>query len=133
MKQLLRYAVLPMFWLVPVLALAQFQGNTEINQFMQGATAFIQTIIIPVLIAIAFLVFVYGAIRYFFVADSDSGEDTREQGRRLMFWGIIAFVIIVSVWGIVALIANGLGFGGNTGLDNIPNAPGAESGSSGSF
>lgn len=119
MKYIYRYGTGAALFLTPVLALAQFG---ELNRFFQGVTVFIQGTIIPILIAVAFVVFVWGAIRYFLIADDKDGENTREAGRRLMFWGIIAFVIIVSVWGIVALISKGLGFN-NQNLNSVPDAP----------
>jgi len=123
MKQFLRFGVIPTALFAPMLVLAQFtNGDDGLANFFQAVTVFIQSSLIPIIIAIAFVMFVYGAIRYFLVADSDGGEDSREQGRKLMLWGIIAFVVIVSVWGIVALIANGI-FGSDTTLDFVPDPP----------
>lgn len=108
------------FMLLPAVAAAQF-GSNEINQFLQGVTAFINETIVPVLLALAFLTFIIGLVRYFLVA-SDNTEQ-RTEGRNLMMYGIIGFVAIVSLWGIVTLIAAGLGFSGDT-LDTVPPVPG---------
>lgn len=120
MKHVFRFGSLSGALLMPVLALAQFSGGGgEISNFFQAVTNFIQGSLIPILIALAFVVFVWGAIKYFLFTEAE-----RDEGKQLMFWGIIAFVVIVSIWGIVALIANGLGFGGETTLDVLPDPPG---------
>lgn len=124
MKDMLRYGLIPTAFFTPMLVSAQsIGGDSSLGDFFLGLTGFIQNTLIPLLIAIAFIVFVYGAIRYFLVPSSEEGEGSREDGKQLMFWGIIAFVVIVSVWGIVALIASGLGFGDNENLNVVPDAP----------
>lgn len=117
MKNFFSYAVVPTLVLMPVVAFARFE---EIRTFFQGMTRFIQETLIPLLLAIAFLVFIIGAVRFFLLAKEDA--DGRDKGKQLMLWGIIAFVIIVSIWGIVALISNGLGFD-RENLRNVPDAP----------
>lgn len=107
MKNIFNY-IIPAALLTPMLALAQFGGGDGgINTFLSGATDFIDSILIPLLLAIAFLLFVVGVAQFFFITD-DSG-DSKKKGKTLMIWGVLAFVVIVSIWGIVILISNGLG------------------------
>jgi hypothetical protein len=40
-----------------------------------------------------------------------------------MLWAIVGFVVMVSVFGIVNLIAGGLGFSDDENIQNIPNVP----------
>ncbi len=56
--------------------------------------------IVPLMYALAFLFFLFGVARFFF-ADS---EENREKGKKFAFWGIIAFVVLFSVWGLVKLL-----------------------------
>ena len=56
--------------------------------------------IVPLIYALAFLVFIIGMVRFFFLG----GEEGREKGKQLMLWGIIGFVVMFSVWGIVNLL-----------------------------
>ena len=56
--------------------------------------------IVPLLFAIAFLVFMWGMARFFF---SDN-EEKRKSGRQFAIWGIIGFVVLFSLWGIVRLL-----------------------------
>lgn len=106
------------FALTPVLALAQFG---EINDFLGDVSKFINSTLIPLVIAIALLVFIYGVFQYFILG---GGDDTkRQEGKQLMLYAIVGFVLMVSVFGIVNLIAGGLGFSSDENIQNIPNVP----------
>lgn len=63
--------------------------------------------IMPLLYALAFIAFLIGIVRYFFFG----GEEAREKGKQLMVWGIVGFVVIFSVWGIVRLLLTTFGLG----------------------
>lgn len=63
--------------------------------------------IMPLLYAIAFIAFLIGIVRYFFY----SGEEARENGKQFILWGLIGFVVIFSVWGIVKLLLSTFGIG----------------------
>ncbi len=104
--------------LTPALALAQFG---EINDFLDDISAFINGTLIPLVFAIALLLFIYGMFKYFIMGGDDDGN--RETGRQLMLWAIVGFVAMVSVFGIVNLIAGGLGFSDDENIQNIPNVP----------
>ena len=74
----------------------------------------INGILVPLLFAIAFIVFLYGvAVAYIF----SHGEPAEiAKGHKLILWGIIGFVIMISVCGLVNLLANTLGLVGSTHL-----------------
>lgn len=104
--------------LTPMLALAQFG---EIDDFLGDISDFINNILIPLIFAVALFFFLYGVFK-FLIQGKDETE-AREQGRSYMIWAIIGFVVMVSVFGIVNLIANGLGFSDDEEIENIPNVP----------
>lgn len=108
---------------LPFLALAQFtEGDTGVlGQFGLDLLNFINGILVPFLFAVALALFIYGAFTFLILSGGE--EESREAGRRYMLWGILAFVIIVSVWGITELIAQGLGFERENITDLIPNDP----------
>ena len=54
--------------------------------------------IIPVIVAIALLVFFYGISKLILYADN---EQKRREGINTIIWGLIALFVIVSIWGIV--------------------------------
>jgi membrane protease YdiL (CAAX protease family) len=127
MKKFLGYAVIPSLVLLPLVALAQQFG--KVDGFFQDAGKFINDTLIPIILAIAFLIFIIGAVRFFLLAGKDN-EDGQKNGKNLMLWGIIGFVLIVSIWGIITVIAEGLGFAGKD-LEGIPDTPAIQQGSSG--
>lgn len=109
--------ILPFAAFAPMLALAQFSGATS---WVNALLGFINGTLVPLVFAIAFLVFIWGVFKYFILGGGDEGS--REEGKKLMLWGIIAFVVMVSIWGIVNIITDGL-FGNSTNLQRIPNVP----------
>lgn len=117
MKQYLLLAQIALLTL-PVVTFAQFG---EIDDFLGDISDFINNILIPLLFAVALLFFLYGVFNYFIVGKNI--EEKKVEGRQYMVWSVIGFVVMVSIFGIVNLIANGLGFSDDEELDNIPNVP----------
>ncbi len=56
--------------------------------------------------AVALIVFLYGIYKFFILGASD--EKARTEGRKFAMNGIIGFVIILSVWGIVFIVVETL-------------------------
>jgi len=66
---------------------------------------------VQLLLAVAFVIFMWGITRYII----SSGSNEKSQGREMMVWGITALVVLSAVWGIVAVVKNSfLGDGGAT-------------------
>jgi heme/copper-type cytochrome/quinol oxidase subunit 4 len=59
--------------------------------------------VIGLLFALAFIVFLIGMVRFFFLQE---GEEGREKGKKLAIWGIIGLVVMFSTWGIVHVLLN---------------------------
>lgn len=72
-----------------------------------GLIGAMNTLIVPVIFAIAFLVFAWGVIRYFFLHGGN--EDKRTEGKQFMLWGILGLALLFSVWGVVNLLLSTLG------------------------
>jgi uncharacterized membrane-anchored protein len=64
----------------------------------------IMGLLIPMALSAALIAFFWGLTMYLF----KSGEDT-ESGRKIMINGILALFVMVSIWGIVALLQRTLG------------------------
>jgi len=62
--------------------------------------------LIPLLIGLALVWFLWGAAKFILNAD-DKFE--REEGSKRMLWGIIALFVMVSVWGLVGILAQTFG------------------------
>lgn len=73
-------------------------------ELTDGIVDLVNTTIVPLIYALAFLLFIVGMVRFFFLG----GEEGREKGKQFMLWGVIGFVVLFSVWGIVRLLLTAL-------------------------
>jgi|CXWL01.1.fsa_nt_gi hypothetical protein len=76
--------------------------------FISMVLMFIDRLLVPLIFAIAFVVFLWGIYEYFILGGAN--EEKRKEGGKLAMAGIIGFVIMIAVWGIVGLLVNSLGF-----------------------
>lgn len=109
--------ILPLI-VFPVAVSAQYFG--EVDTFFTRISGFIDNILIPLIFTFALLVFLWGMFKYFILGGSS--DDERAKGRKLIIWAIIGFVLMVSIWGIVNIISDGL-FGASAGTPKIPGTP----------
>ena len=87
--------------------------NTQyIQGYANSIVGVINGILVPVLIAIAFLVFLWGIYNRFIKGAND--PKAFEIGRTLTLYGVIGFVIIFSVWSIVWIFMATLGLSTDT-------------------
>jgi len=103
----------------PMFAFAQGE-LTGIEGFIGNIVSFMNNTLVPLIFAVAFLVFLWGMFKTFILGGSDEGKQA--EGKQLMMYAIVGFVVMVSLWGIVNLVAEGFGFQGAT-VENIPNLP----------
>jgi len=59
----------------------------------------------PLLVTVALAIFFWGIAK--FIANADS-EQERTSGKQLMLWGVIAFFVTLSIWGLVSFLSNTL-------------------------
>ncbi len=121
MKKIVGSVVASAAAFLPVLALAASADFGEFSAFFAKISTFINSTLIPLVFGIALLVFLWGVFKFFILGGGDAAS--REEGQHLMLWAIIGFVVMVSIFGIVNMVANGLGFGSNEALKSIPNVP----------
>lgn len=84
----------------------------SLQQFILSVSSFINGVLIPFLFALALLFFIFHTFRYYI---KDAGED-KEKAKNLALYGVAAFVILVSIWGLVNLLMSGLGLRQNEPL-----------------
>ncbi|MDP2651680.1 MAG: hypothetical protein Q8O94_00910 [bacterium] len=70
----------------------------------------INNVLVPVLFAIAFIVFLYGIAEAYIFSKGD--PEKVKSGHKLVLWGIVAFAIMISIWGLVNVVANTFGLSG---------------------
>lgn len=88
------------FAFLPALALAQ--NITNVQNGIQSVSAIIANLI-PLIIAIAVLLFLIGVLR-FVTAGGD--EEQRASARNMIIFGIIALFVMTAVWGFVQILGS---------------------------
>lgn len=96
-----------------------------IQFFIAYIIAFINNFLVPLIFALAFAFFLFGMFRFFFVKGADA--KAREEGRKLILWSVIAFAVMISIWGLVNLLRGSLPLGAN----RMPDIPTFNTGSTG--
>lgn len=100
----------------PVLVLAQ--NVVDANSLFAKVNSILNSIL-PIIIAISVIYFVYNALMYMIAAD----EDRKKEAKSKMIYGIIALFVMVSVWGLVNVLSGTFGFTTTTApsLPSLPN------------
>ena len=101
MKKILKIGALSLLATFPLTSFAALGG---LQQFFEDVGSLVDYLII-LLVGIAVLVFFWGLVRFIFKAGDEKAKD---EGKRLMIWGIIALFVMVSVWGLVKFIQDQL-------------------------
>ena len=74
--------------------------------------------IVPVLIALGVVYFVWGVISY--VVSND--EEAKQKGRNRIIYGVIGLAVIIGLWGLVNLLRNTFGLNNQQGV-TLPTVP----------
>ena len=100
----------------PVFAQPRVDSVQDAGGFLVGL---INNVAVPVIFALAFIVFIWGVFSYFIAGGHD--EERRDKGKQLMLYGIIGFFVMVSVWGLVNILVGSVDLE-NDGPADLPNA-----------
>lgn len=105
-----------------LLILPSFTYAQSVQGLLVGILGFINGVIIPFVLGIAFLIFLINAVRFFIIGGNNT--EGQENARSLALYGIGAFVMILSLWGLVNLLADGFGLSNEEAptADYIPDA-----------
>lgn len=92
---------------VLALALGPVVANAALNQLTQLVVdiANIINMIIPIMIALAIIFFIWAVIKYVISSDEESKSKARSQ----IIYGLIGIFVIVAMWGIVNFLKSNLG------------------------
>lgn len=104
---------------LPSLAFAQ--QVTSVQSGGQFVINFINTVAVPVLFALAFIVFIFGVFQYFILSHGD--EEKATGAKNLMLYGLIGFFLMVSIWGLVNILIGSVSL--NSNVPVYPSTPAA--------
>jgi hypothetical protein len=66
---------------------------------LDNAGSIIRNILIPLVFSLALLFFFWGVVKYI-----KSEGQGKEDGRKIMIWGVVALFVMASVWGIIRYV-----------------------------
>lgn len=108
---------------LPLVSFAAVNNLSDVGTFIINT---INNILVPVIFAIAFIVFLWGAFNAFIIGATN--DTAKENGKNLMLWGLIGFFVMVSIWGLVNILTGTVSFGNNTGVTGGPPKAGVQIG-----
>ena len=119
MKKIL---LLPVFALVLLPAMASAQITVDgtggpLAEMLRNILTFGNEVVIPFIIGIGFLAFVFGMLQYFIFGGAS--DESREKGKKLMISSTIAFVVIIIFFGAINLLTTTTGLEGQK-IKNVP-------------
>ena len=106
-----RIAAIAFASLMPVLAFAQAYSP---NQGVAGLFNFVGVVlnrVVPLLISLAIVFFIWKVFQYTIAGD----EEAKKEAKTGMIWGIVGIFVMVSIWGLVAILQSTFGTAGVTG------------------
>ena len=119
MKQIKKVAALSTGLLaLPLVSFAQFEPDGgAFGALLNNILVFSNNVIIPFIIGIGFLVFVFGMFQFFIAGGAN--DEKKEQGKSLMIYATLGFVLIIVFWGIINLLTSSTGLDGES-VKNLP-------------
>lgn len=66
--------------------------------------------VIPIVITLAIIYFIWGVVQYVISGD----EDSKAKGRNMIIYGIIGIAVIIGVWGLANLLLGSFGVSSTT-------------------
>ncbi|MCA9353678.1 hypothetical protein KC842_02290 [Candidatus Nomurabacteria bacterium] len=88
---------------------------TDLKSLVIWVICFITQALVPLAFAIALVLFIWGVVMYMRNADNAS---KRKEGAQYILWGIFALFVMLSVWGLVAVLSNT--FGQQNAIPQLP-------------
>jgi uncharacterized paraquat-inducible protein A len=82
-------------------------NTSYIQSFTGSVITIINSYLVPLLFAVALLTFFWGVYKYFIQGGADA--KAHQEGAQFVLWSVIGFVVILALWGLVAMVGNTFG------------------------
>lgn len=87
-------------------------GNApKFQNLLNYGTCVINNSVIPLMFAVAIAAFIWGVLNFFILGANE--EAKRSQGRDFIIWGLVALVVMLSIWGLVTILGDTFGLSTN--------------------
>ncbi|OHA93375.1 MAG: hypothetical protein A3D37_02125 [Candidatus Zambryskibacteria bacterium RIFCSPHIGHO2_02_FULL_38_22] len=96
---------------VAVLPMITYGALDKTSAFFTSAKDIVTNILIPLAFTLALLFFFWGVAKYIW-----SAGDAKEEGKKIMVWGVIALFVMSSIWGIITVLKSDLGIGDESSM-----------------
>ncbi len=106
-----KFAFLGTAFLLPAFAFAASAQVNSVQDLGSYIVDLINNIAVPLVFALAFIVFIWGVFQYFIAGAAD--QEKRDTGKSFMLYGIIGFFVMISVWGLVHILTGSVGLNNN--------------------
>ncbi len=87
------------------------QSSSGLTGIFNYIVSIINGILVPLVFAIAFIVFIFKIYQYF-IAGGGSDEKVSE-GKKFLLWSLVGFFLMFSIWGLVNVLIASIGFNAN--------------------
>lgn len=88
-------------FLTPIVSIHAAAAPTDLKSFLGLLTGLIN-LIIPIIFALTIIAISWGVIKAWIMGDAS--PDDIDQGKKIVFVGVIALTIMFSIWGILRLL-----------------------------
>lgn len=78
--------------------------SMDFKQYVDFIIYFMNREIVPVILGLSLVAFLWGVFRYYILHGADTNE--REHARLFMLWGLIGMILLFTVWGLVNIAGN---------------------------
>ena len=97
MKNISKKILISLLLTFPILSSAAML--TETRKLFEAAQGIIADVLIPIAFTLALLFFFWGVAMY--IRSEGTGK---EEGKKIMIWGVVALFVMSSIWGLVSFI-----------------------------
>jgi hypothetical protein len=87
------------------------QGQNNIPNLFNFALNIINGVLVPLVFAVAFIVFLFQIYNYFIAGGAQ--PEKVDEGKKFLAWSLVGFTVMFSIWGLVNLLIGTLPFDSN--------------------
>ncbi len=107
---------------------AKLDSGSNLSSVIDFVLAYFNEAIF-LIIGLCVLTFVWGVYKYYFV--KNDSPDARAEGGKFVLFALVGFFVILSLWGLVAILRNTFGIGSNSAPTITSSGGGSVGGSNG--